>query len=218
MDSEASFHTIAICEILESYVAGDFGKVDLADGSALDIVGIGDVRIRVHNDSVRKLQKFRHVLELKKNLISVGQLDDEGHSIYFHGGKWKVIIGAIILAQDNKTGTLYMTINFRDTTAVVDTSVNSKLWHLKLGHMNEKGMKVLLSKGKLLALKSVESNICEGCILGKLNKVSFVKVGKASKPEKLDLVHTDLWGPSPVASFGGLRYYLTFTDDLSRKV
>jgi hypothetical protein len=30
--------------------------------------------------------------------------------------------------------------------------------------------------------------------------VSVVKVAKAPKPEKLELVHTDLWGPSPVAS------------------
>jgi len=110
LDSGASFHTTAICEILENYV-----------------------RIRVHSDSVWKLQKFRHIPELKKNLISVGQLDDEGHSIYFHDGKWKVIIGARILAQDNKTDTLYMTINIRYTTVVVDASVNSKLWHLKLG-------------------------------------------------------------------------------------
>jgi hypothetical protein len=26
-------------------------------------------------------------------------------------------------------------------------------------------------------------------------------------------VHTDLWGPSPVASLGGHKYYITFTDD-----
>jgi hypothetical protein len=28
-------------------------------------------------------------------------------------------------------------------------------------------MKVLMSKGKLSELKSVESNLCEGCIIGK---------------------------------------------------
>jgi hypothetical protein len=58
--------------------------------------------------------------------------------------------------------------------------------------MSEKGMKVLLSKGKLPELKSVESDLCEGCILGKQKKVSFAKVGRAPKPEKLELVHTDL--------------------------
>jgi hypothetical protein len=52
LDLGASFHTTVIFEILENYVAGDFKKVYLADGSALDIVDMSNVRIRVHNDSV----------------------------------------------------------------------------------------------------------------------------------------------------------------------
>jgi hypothetical protein len=72
LDSRASLHTTAICEVLETYIAGDFEKMYLADGTPLDIVDIGDVRIRVHIDSVWKLQKVRHVPKLKKNLISVG--------------------------------------------------------------------------------------------------------------------------------------------------
>jgi hypothetical protein len=50
--TRASFHTTTIYEILEDYVAGEFGKVYLADGSMLDIVGMGNVLIRVHIDSV----------------------------------------------------------------------------------------------------------------------------------------------------------------------
>jgi hypothetical protein len=123
----------------------------------------------------------------------------------------------MILARDHKTGTLYMTTNSRDTIVIADTGVDSKLWHLRLGHMSKKGMKVLLSKEKLPELKSVESDLCEGCILRKQKKVSFAKVGRASKSGKLELVQTDLWVPTPVASLGGLRYYITFIDDSSTK-
>jgi hypothetical protein len=31
-----------------------------------------------------------------------------------------------------------------------------------------------------------------------------------------DEIHSDVWGPSPVTSIGGRKYYVTFTDDYSR--
>ena len=48
--------------------------------------------------------------------------------------------------------------------------------------------------------------------------MSFLKIGRTLKAEKLELVHTDLVGPSPIASLGGSRYYITFIDDSRRKV
>jgi nicotinamide mononucleotide adenylyltransferase len=36
--------------------------------------------------------------------------------------------------------------------------------------------------------------------------------------EKLELVHTDVWGPAAVSSIGGKSYFVTFIDDHSRKV
>ncbi|KZV18236.1 hypothetical protein F511_28102 [Dorcoceras hygrometricum] len=124
----------------------------------------------------------------------------------------------MIVARGKKTGTLYMTSSCRDTLAAVDAGANSSLWHCRLGHMSEKGMKMLMSNGKLPDLKSVEHKMCESCIFGKQRKVSFSKGGREPKAAKLELVHTDVWGPSPVPSLGGSRYYVTFIDDSSRKV
>ena len=73
-------------EIIQNYVVGDFGKVYLADGTALNVVGMRDVRILLPNGSVWLLEKVRYILDLRRNLISVGQLDDEGHAILFVGG------------------------------------------------------------------------------------------------------------------------------------
>ena len=96
------------------------------------------------------------------------------------------------MAREKKTGTLYMTSSPRDIITVADASTDTSLWYCRLGHMREKGMKMLLSKGKLPKLKSIDFDMCESCILGKQKNVSFLKTGKTPKVEKFELVHTNL--------------------------
>ncbi|KAE8661680.1 hypothetical protein F3Y22_tig00113725pilonHSYRG01810 [Hibiscus syriacus] len=103
-------------------------------------------------------------------------------------------------------------------SGLADADGKSILWHQRLGHMSEKGMKTLLSKGKLSDLKNIDVGLCEDCIFGKQKKVSFAKIGKTPKAEKLELVHTDVWGPSPIPSLSGSLYYVTFIDDSTRKI
>ncbi|RVW63690.1 Retrovirus-related Pol polyprotein from transposon TNT 1-94 [Vitis vinifera] len=105
LDSGALFYTTPHREIIQNYAVGDFGKVYLADGLALEVVG---------------------------------------HAILFVGGTWKVTKGARVLARGKKTGTLYMTSCPRDTIVIADASTDTSLWHRRLGHMSEKGMKMLL--------------------------------------------------------------------------
>ncbi|KAL2244363.1 UNVERIFIED_CONTAM: Retrovirus-related Pol polyprotein from transposon TNT 1-94 [Sesamum indicum] len=62
--------------------------------------------------------------------------------------------------------------------------------------MSKKGMNVLKSKGRLPELKSVEVGYCEHCVFGKQKRVSFLTIGRTPRKEKLELVHTDLWGAS----------------------
>ena len=79
------------------------------------------------NGSIWLLEKVRHISELRRNLISVGQLDDKGHAILFVSGTWKVTKGARVLVHGKKTGTLYMTSSPRDTMAVAETSIDISL-------------------------------------------------------------------------------------------
>ncbi|KAL5810306.1 hypothetical protein ACOSQ4_026874 [Xanthoceras sorbifolium] len=218
LDSGASFHATPCREIMENYASGNFGKVHLADDETLKIVGKGDIRLKLPNGSTWKLQGVRHIPGLKRNLISIGQLDGEGYCTTFSGCEWKITKGALVVARGKKCGTLYVTSNLENIVAVADADGKSNLWHQRLGHMSEKGMKTLLSKGKLPDLKAVDVGLCEDCIFGKQKKVSFAKIGKIPKAEKLELVHTDVWGPSPVSSLSGSLYYVTFIDDSTRKV
>ncbi|KAE8735455.1 hypothetical protein F3Y22_tig00000340pilonHSYRG00428 [Hibiscus syriacus] len=218
LDSGASFHSTPCQEIMENYVSSDFGKVHLADDETLKIVGKGDIRLKLPNQTTWKLTGVRHIPGLKRNLISVGQLDGEGYSTTFSGCEWKITKGALVIARGKKTDTLYVTSNLENIITVADVDGKSNLWHQRLGHMSEKGMKILLSKGKLPDLKNVDVGLCEYCIFGKQKKVDFAKIGKTPKAKRLELVHTDVWGPSPVPSLAGSLYYVTFIDDSTRKM
>ena len=83
--------------------------------------------------------------------------------------------------------------------------------------MNEKGMQILHSRKLLPDLKQVSLESCENCVYGKQKRVIFLRVGKQRKSEKLELVHTYVWGPAQVQSLGGSDYYVTFIDDETRK-
>ncbi|GKA21722.1 putative RNA-directed DNA polymerase [Tanacetum coccineum] len=120
----------------------------------------------------KTLKDVRYIPGLKKRLISVGQLDEEG---------------------------MYMVeVPSDGINAAIDGRGNAALWHQMLGHMSEKGF-------------------CEPCVSGKQKKVSFVKSGNTRKLQRLELVHTDVYDPTPVVSIGGSRYYVTFIDDSIRK-
>jgi len=71
------------------------------------------------------------------------------------------------IARGKKSGTFYKTAGACHLVTVAANNENLNLWHQRLGHMSEKGMKIMHSKEKLLSLQSVKIDICEDCILGK---------------------------------------------------
>jgi len=84
------------------------------------------------------------------------------------------------------------------------------LWHHRIRHMTEKGMKILHSRNLLQGLKHVDLDFCDNCVYGKHKRVRLIRVGKKKKSQKLDIVHIDVWGPTQVSSLSGSRHYVTF--------
>ncbi|VFR02587.1 unnamed protein product [Cuscuta campestris] len=107
MDSGASFHATHSGEALQNLVVGDFGKVRLADDSALEVTGMGDMVLKT-SVGFWTLKDVRVVPALKKSLISVRQLDEQGHELKFRDGQWKVVKGNLVMARGRKSGSLYL--------------------------------------------------------------------------------------------------------------
>ncbi|MCH1927790.1 hypothetical protein L6232_23635, partial [Shewanella sp. C31] len=56
---------------------------------------------------------------------------------------------------------------------------------------------------------------CEPCLMGKMTKTLFPETMERAT-DLLEIIHTDVCGLMSVEARGGYRYFLTFTDDLSR--
>ena len=89
------------------------------------------------------------------------------------------------------------------------------LWHYRLGHIGVKRMKKLHADGILESLDYESLDACEPCLMGKMTKTPFSgRMERAT--DLLEIIHTDVCGPMNIEARGGYRYFLTFTDDLSR--
>ena len=87
----------------------------------------------------------------------------------------------------------------------VDNDSATYLWHCHLGHIGVKHMKKLHADGLLDSLDYESLDACEPCLMGKMTKTPFSRI-----------IHTYVCGPMSVEARGGYRYFLIFTDDLSR--
>ena len=81
-----------------------------------------------------------------------------------------------MIAQGKKISILYMITESGDVASVAAGNDDASLWHNKLGHMSQKRMKELFSKGKLPELKNVHFDMCESYIMGKQKKLIFLQV------------------------------------------
>ena len=76
-------------------------------------------------------------------------------------------------------------------------------------------MKKLHADGLLGSLDYESLDSCEPCLMGKMTKTTFSGTMERTT-DLLEIIHTDVCGSMNIGARGGYRYFLTFTDDLSR--
>jgi hypothetical protein len=92
------------------------------------------------------------------------------------------------------------------------------LWHQRLGHIEEKGLRLLHGKGMVEGMSnfSLYFDFYEHFLYGKQNRVRFPS-GAMREERILQLVHSDVFGLVLVPSLGKYVYYVSFIDDFLRK-
>ena len=109
----------------------------------------------------------------------------------------KVSKEALVLMKANRSVSLYVLQGSIVTSPVAVSSSLSdsdvtKLWHMRLGHMSDKGMTILSKRGLLCGQSTGKMEFCEHCILGKQKRISFA-IGSHRTKGTFDYIHFDMW-------------------------
>jgi hypothetical protein len=83
--------------------------------------------------------------------------------------------------------------------------------HCRLGHPSLSLLKKLCPQ-----FHSLESLHCESCEYAKHHRISLSHRVNKRADAPFELVRSDVWGPCPVTSKTGFKYFVTFVDDYSR--
>lgn len=198
-------------------------KVGLGDGKQVQIEGKGTIAIKTKSGIKKLIHDVYYIPGLAHNLLSMGQLIQKGYLVHFHDGMCEIKN----IKSENSIFKVHMTENkmfplelscLDDCAMVANVRNESRLWHLRYGHLHFNGLKLLGQKNMVMGLPSIGSvdSVCGGCVYGKQRKLPF-PIGKAWRARMpLKLVHADICGSTKTLSLNNSKYFLLFTDDFSR--
>ncbi|KAI0509952.1 hypothetical protein KFK09_010552 [Dendrobium nobile] len=220
LNSGASSHLTNSLEnlaISQPYQGQD--NITIGDGSSVNIANSGAGILPTPNRKLL-LSKIFHTPSLKFNLLSISQLTkDNNISIIFDpsGFTLKDLRTHKVILQGPCEGGLYSlptTSTSASQHALSATSPPINHWHHRLGHPHTRISDIISNCNPHLSINKSRVN-CTFCNASKCHKQVFeFSCHRQNMP--LAMIHSDVWGPAPVTSSQGYRFYVIFVDDFSR--
>ncbi|KAB2630096.1 hypothetical protein D8674_007615 [Pyrus ussuriensis x Pyrus communis] len=231
VDSGASHHITSDISALSQVIPFEGSeKITIGNGTGLPIKNIGSIMLQTPTCSL-VLNKVLHVPNIARSLLSVKQLcadnkswficddseffvqDKKTKEIVYHGKSRPEELLQIPVVTSAK-GSQFIT---KYPAAYLGKAVKNTVWHQRLGHPAHDVMTTMLKQSNIPVQTDDNNSTCISCIQGKMSRIPFpVRTDRCTSP--FQKVHTDIWGPSPVRSIEGYRYYVTFVDEYTRFV
>ncbi|KAK2412918.1 hypothetical protein QL285_048063 [Trifolium repens] len=222
LDSGCSNHMIGNKDWLFDFDASFRDSVKLGNDAKMSVMGKGNVKLFI-NGKIHVVSNVYYLPGLNTNLLSVGQLQQTNVTLVFKEDTCKAYHdekGLIFSTQmsGNRMYIIYAPV-IVPMCLQITKDEKTHLWHNRYGHLSVNGLKLLSKKNMVKGLPEL-GNIegkCSDCIVAKHKRDSIPKQARWRATEKLQLIHSDICGPINPSSNGGRRYFITFTDDFSRK-
>ena len=186
--------------------------------------GLGDLKIDVPNGSSSTAITLKDTLyapDMTLTVISISKIAGAGYAVSFEGQECKIKNkkGKTIGRIPASTNGLYR-VDHPVTAAAAQEQVDILTVHQRLGHISADAIRLLVRTNAVTGLQPIDFSppfSCDSCEHAKTTRKIIRKHTATPRAKAFgDEVHTDVWGPAPVSTIGGRKYYITFTDDHTR--
>ena len=224
-DSGASRHMSPFRHKFTTYQSIPPRPIVTADKRIFHAEGIGDLQIEVPNGQSSTSVLLKDTLyapQIGVTIVSVSRIAKAGYLVSFEDnccnirkGEDKQTVGSI---PANGNGVYKVEHALTASAAFEQVSIHTL--HRRLGHVSLDSIRNLTRNNAIAGVQVIDDgspSICDSCEYAKATRKVIQKERTAPQAGAFgDEVHTDLWGPSPIQSLGGRKYYASFTDDYSR--
>ncbi|KAH9680956.1 hypothetical protein KPL71_026757 [Citrus sinensis] len=171
LDSGCSFHMCPNRNFFKNYETYDGGIIVMGNDASCRVIGKGTIKLKMLDGTIRELANVRHVLDLKRNLISLGMLDKMGCVIKLESGILKVLKGSMVLMKGNLDNGLMVWVyvlrnkdemfeQFKNWKTLIETQTSRKVKKLRTDNGLEfcnKRFEEFCSKHEIMRHKTVRN-------------------------------------------------------------
>ena len=202
--------------------------VTFGNGAQAEPTAVGDIHLELAPGRIATITDVLYLPTAAESLFSVSYAAQKGYTFSFGADGCTIYRHSTTVATAPATanniyyleGRLAPTSGAPTTAYAARTVETPHLWHRSLGHLGFDNLAKMpdMVTGECVTaaeFKTAGANaLCEPCTLGKQHRLPFNTSTSATKAP-LELLHTDLCGPLPVASAGGSLYFNTILDDFT---
>ena len=222
MDSGATHYFTSNINMLDTVTPfSGSDQVIVGNGKQFCISHLGTTKLP-SSYSLFVLHQVYHTPKISNNLISVTKLcSDNKVFVEFYATHFLVKdqVSKRVLFQGQLDNGLYKVqsscspsvVSFPPRVFIANIK-DPNLWHKKLGHPALFVVNQILDSCNITRTQKIRLNVCNSCQLTKSHRLPF-SLSPSIVVKPFELIHTDLWGPSPVRSISDARYFLLFIDD-----
>jgi hypothetical protein len=218
VDSGCSKHMTGDRDKFLTLIKERDGLVSFGNHDSAKIIGKGTVRIGNKNT---KAEKFLLVEDMKHNLRSVSKMCYQGHKFTFDSQKCEIRKEGsrkLIATTARTSNNIYVLSEIGNEKYFLGKEDESWLWHRRMGHIHFDN---LVKVSKREAIREIPqftkptNTLCKHCQQGNQTKTRF-KSKEYSTTRLLEIVHTNLVGPTTTKGLKGEKYLMLLVDDYTR--